>query len=96
MGTSSSDPQPSPLDPFSFRSPSVPSAVGGSTEHDVALPIENSIPAFFVGIFRKQVLPPTVKIIKLQGAIRKGQEKKESFEYSLWDLDRIYEGFINF
>ncbi|KAH8153766.1 uncharacterized protein LAJ45_01533 [Morchella importuna] len=97
VGTSSSDSQPSPLDPFSFHPLSAPSAVGGSTEqHEVAPPIENSIPAFFVGVFRKQVLPPTIKIIKLQGAIRKGQEKKESFEYSLWDLDRIYEGVYQF
>lgn len=49
-----------------------------------------------MGVFRKQVLPPTIKIIQLQGAIRKGKEGKEKFEYSLWDLDRIYEGVYQF
>lgn len=93
---SSDQQQHSLLHPFSAQSPAIQSD-GGSTEpHEVAPLIENSIPAFFVGVFRKQVLPPTVKIIKLQGAIRRGEQKKESFEYSLWDLDRIYEGVYQF
>lgn len=70
--------------------------MGESTESYEVPTIEGSIPTFFVGLFRKQVLPPTIKIIQLQGAIRKGKEKKEKFEYSLWDLDRIYEGIYQF
>ncbi|KAA8894355.1 spinocerebellar ataxia type 10 protein domain-containing protein [Sphaerosporella brunnea] len=58
--------------------------------------IESAIPTFFVNAFRKQVLPPVIKIIQLQGAIRKGKENKEAFELSLWDLDRIYEGIYQF
>lgn len=76
---------------------SAASSVGGSTESYEAPPmIEGAIPTFFLGVFRKQVLSPTIKIIQLQGAIRKGKEKKEKFEYSLWDLDRIYEGVYQF
>jgi hypothetical protein len=59
-------------------------------------PIEGSIPTFFVNAFRKQVLNPVISIIQLQGKIREGKEKKETFELSLWDLDRIYEGVYQF
>ncbi|CAZ80665.1 unnamed protein product [Tuber melanosporum] len=58
--------------------------------------IESSIPTFFVAVLRKQVIPPTIRIIKLQGAIREGKAKKETFELSLWDLDRVYEGLYQF
>ncbi|PWW72594.1 hypothetical protein C7212DRAFT_359915 [Tuber magnatum] len=58
--------------------------------------IESSIPTFFAAVLRKQVIPPTIRIIKLQGAIREGKAKKETFELSLWDLDRIYEGLYQF
>lgn len=58
--------------------------------------IESSIPTFFVAVLRKQVIPPTIAIIKLQGAIREGKTKKETFELSLWDLDRVYEGLYQF
>lgn len=93
------------IHPFNIPFPSIAasptnsatSSVGESTEsYEVPPAIEGSIPTFFVGVFRKQVLPPTIKIIQLQGAIRKGKEKKEKFEYSLWDLDRIYEGVYQF
>lgn len=93
------------IHPFNIPSPSITaspsnsaaSSIGESTEpYEVPPTIEGSIPTFFVGVFRKQVLPPTIKIIQLQGAIRKGKEKKEKFEYSLWDLDRIYEGVYQF
>ncbi|KAI5778382.1 spinocerebellar ataxia type 10 protein domain-containing protein [Geopyxis carbonaria] len=58
--------------------------------------IENSIPTFFINVFRKQVLSPVIKIIQLQGDIRSGIQAKEVFEHSLWDLDRIYEGIYQF
>lgn len=91
--------------PFNISSPSITASPTTSVASPLDEPtgpyeappiIESSIPTFFVGVFRKSVLPPTIKIIQLQGAIRKGKEKKEKFEYSLWDLDRIYEGVYQF
>lgn len=59
-------------------------------------PIESAIPTFFVNAFRKQVLNSVIKIIQLQGDIRSGKKSKDTFELSLWDLDRIYEGVYQF
>ncbi|KAL7275318.1 hypothetical protein RUND412_001743 [Rhizina undulata] len=80
-----------------FRSPTFiasPLAPDGPSDHPHA--IETSIPTFFLTVFRKHVLPSIVKIVKMQGAVHKGTMKKEKFEFSLWDLDRIYEGLYQF
>lgn len=87
---------------FSISPPSMSSgsstspATGFGEAFDPPPIIENSIPTFFVAVLRKQVIPPTIAIIKLQGAIREDKAKKETFELSLWDLDRIYEGLYQF
>jgi hypothetical protein len=59
-------------------------------------PIQNTIPTFFVSVFRRQVLSSVIGVIQLQGAIKSKQKPKDAFEYSLWDLDRVYEGVYQF
>lgn len=93
---------PSPISLPSLDSFTSSSVFGSShlpdiTMHEAPPPaIDDTIPVFFMNIFRKQVLPPVIKIVQLQGAIKNGKEKKEAFEFSLWDLDRIYEGVYQF
>lgn len=86
-------PYPNAPFPFPFRS-SLP--LNAQHEYEEPPVIEASIPTFFVNVFRKQVLAPILSVIRLQGAIRRGEEPKERFELSLWDLDRIYEGVYQF
>lgn len=84
---------PSPAPPKATPAPA-PADDPESVDHPP--PIDRAISSFFVSVFRKQVLDPVIKIIQLQGAIRSGEQPKEAFELSLWDLDRIYEGVYQF
>lgn len=81
--------------PYTYRNGSHPPPPR-EDGYDDPPPIESSIPTFFVNVFRRQVMGPVVNIIRLQGAIRRGEQGKDQFEYSLWDLDRIYEGVYQF
>ncbi|RPB25869.1 hypothetical protein L211DRAFT_835950 [Terfezia boudieri ATCC MYA-4762] len=58
--------------------------------------LDTSISAYFIHIFRTDVLPNMRSIILQQGAIKSGEMKRENFEWSLWDLDRVYEGLYQF
>jgi len=89
--TSSNHPSREPL-----VAPKHPTSIDGDGSLDQPPAIESAIPTFFASAFRKQVLNPVIKIVQLQDAIRSGKEKKEAFELSLWDLDRIYEGVYQF
>lgn len=86
--------KPTPIPPSATTA--CPEQIDAPGELSDPRPIVTSIPIFFVGVLRKQVLPPTIKIIQLQGSIRGGAVTKDSFEFSLWDLDRIYEGLYQF
>ncbi|KAF8475816.1 spinocerebellar ataxia type 10 protein domain-containing protein [Kalaharituber pfeilii] len=58
--------------------------------------LDTSIAAYLIHVFRKDVLPNIRRIILQQGAIKNGELKRENFEWSLWDLDRVYEGLYQF
>lgn len=58
--------------------------------------LDTSIAAYLIHIFRQDVLPNIRRIILQQGAIKSGELKREQFEWSLWDLDRVYEGLYQF
>lgn len=58
--------------------------------------LDTSIAAYLIRVFRLDVLPNIRRIILQQGAIKSGEMKRENFEWSLWDLDRVYEGLYQF
>ncbi|KAF8422649.1 hypothetical protein EV426DRAFT_161305 [Tirmania nivea] len=58
--------------------------------------LDTSIAAYLIRVFRIDVLPNIRSIILQQGAIKSGEMKRENFEWSLWDLDRVYEGLYQF
>ncbi|KAI5807371.1 spinocerebellar ataxia type 10 protein domain-containing protein [Peziza echinospora] len=58
--------------------------------------LDTSISAYLIRVFRTEVLPNIRRIILQQGAIKNGEMKRENFEWSLWDLDRVYEGLYQF
>ena len=58
--------------------------------------LDTSIAAYLIHVFRTDVLPNIRSIILQQGAIKSGEMKRENFEWSLWDLDRVYEGLNQF
>ncbi|KAF8459411.1 hypothetical protein BGX38DRAFT_1264342 [Terfezia claveryi] len=58
--------------------------------------LDTSISAYFIHVFRTDILPNIRSIILQQGTIKSGEMKRENFEWSLWDLDRVYEGLYQF
>ena len=79
----------------SKNQPSKPTAFSSSAALS-QLVLDTSIAAYLIRIFRKDVLPNIRRIILQQGAIKNGELKRENFEWSLWDLDRVYEGLYQF
>jgi hypothetical protein len=65
-------------------------------EETPILQMDKTIPPFFINAFRKSVIDEIIKIVRLQGEISKGTKSKDEFTWSLWDLDRIYEGVYQF
>ena len=80
---------------FEYSLPDSP-ANSSSTMSSPSHLLDTSIAAYFILVFRKSVLPSIRRIILQQGAIKNGELKREEFEWSLWDLDRVYEGLYQF
>lgn len=54
--------------------------------------IEDSVAEFFCAEFLNNVLPYIRRLIHAQNDVIDGRVKRESFEWSVWDMDRAYEG----
>jgi hypothetical protein len=54
--------------------------------------IDEQVAGFFCVEFLEKVLPTVRSIIQSQGKILKGEMKREDFQWSVWDMDRAYDG----
>ena len=83
-------------------SPSSPTPAADETSDEPFTPttqpqiLDTSIATYLIHVFQHDVLPNIRRIILQQGSIKSGELKREQFEWSLWDLDRVYEGLYQF